>query len=317
MRALPVLRTLVAAAVVPLTLTSAPGAHAASPVLVTCGESALVDAVNTANAAGGGSLILAPLCTYTLTSAHSPGEPDKHRGCRTSPPRSPWPAWARRSSGRQAHRPSGSSRSTGRPTSRAPTASCPSPRYRSAVVTPASVWEGDRQPRRQCRPHRQHGPRQQGVLRGRHLHRWRTDAHRQHRHREHRRCQRRRHLHQRRHGDLDRRSGGRQQPEQLRCPAARCPRLLTTARPGVAVTKNRAARLRAPTAERAAAHPRPGRAPSAGRDRFHGKRRRAPWLRQGPAPTPPRALRRGHLRHPSVPAMRRVSRTSWTPVSRW
>ncbi|MGW7640313.1 hypothetical protein [Streptomyces decoyicus] len=73
MRAVHVLRTLVAAGVVPLALVSAPEAHAASPILVTCGESALVDAVNTANAAGGGSLILAPLCTYTLTSAHNAG----------------------------------------------------------------------------------------------------------------------------------------------------------------------------------------------------------------------------------------------------
>lgn len=73
MRALHVLRTLVAAAVVPLALVSAPDARAASPIVVACGESALVDAVNAANAAGGGSLILAPLCTYTLTSAHSSG----------------------------------------------------------------------------------------------------------------------------------------------------------------------------------------------------------------------------------------------------
>ncbi|WP_239472126.1 hypothetical protein [Streptomyces sp. NEAU-S7GS2] len=73
MRAIHVLRTLVAAGVAPLALISAPDAHAASPILVTCGESALVDAVNTANAAGGGSLILAPLCTYTLTSPHSSG----------------------------------------------------------------------------------------------------------------------------------------------------------------------------------------------------------------------------------------------------
>ncbi|MFF9785191.1 hypothetical protein [Streptomyces nigrescens] len=73
MRAIHVLRTLVAATVVPLALVSAPDAHAASPIVVTCGESALVDAVNTANAAGGGSLILAPLCTYTLTSAHNSG----------------------------------------------------------------------------------------------------------------------------------------------------------------------------------------------------------------------------------------------------
>ncbi|MEU6328757.1 hypothetical protein ABZ851_15980 [Streptomyces sp. NPDC047049] len=73
MRAIHVLRTLMAAAVVPLASASAPDAHAASPIVVACGESALVDAVNTANAAGGGSLLLAPLCTYTLTSAHSSG----------------------------------------------------------------------------------------------------------------------------------------------------------------------------------------------------------------------------------------------------
>ncbi|MGW2918772.1 hypothetical protein ACWDBF_13035 [Streptomyces angustmyceticus] len=74
MRALHVLRTLAAAGAVPLALVcAAPDARAASPVLVACGESALVDAINTANASGGGSLILAPLCTYALTSAHSPG----------------------------------------------------------------------------------------------------------------------------------------------------------------------------------------------------------------------------------------------------
>ncbi|MGW2417620.1 hypothetical protein ACWCV5_36490 [Streptomyces tubercidicus] len=73
MRALHVLRTLSVAGVLPLALAPAPEAHAASPILVACSETALVTAINTANAAGGGSLILAPLCTYTLTSAHSSG----------------------------------------------------------------------------------------------------------------------------------------------------------------------------------------------------------------------------------------------------
>lgn len=73
MRAIHVVRALLAAGVLPLALVSAPTAHAALPVQVACGESALVDAINHANAAGGGSLTLAPLCTYTLTSAHSAG----------------------------------------------------------------------------------------------------------------------------------------------------------------------------------------------------------------------------------------------------
>ncbi|MEV6565997.1 hypothetical protein [Streptomyces kronopolitis] len=67
------MRALLAAGIFPLALVSAPPAHAAFPVQVACSESALVDAINTANAAGGGSLTLAPLCTYTLTSAHSTG----------------------------------------------------------------------------------------------------------------------------------------------------------------------------------------------------------------------------------------------------
>lgn len=45
-------------------------AHPAQAVIVPCSETALANAVNGANAAGGGDLILAPFCTYTLTSAH-------------------------------------------------------------------------------------------------------------------------------------------------------------------------------------------------------------------------------------------------------
>ncbi|MER6304479.1 hypothetical protein ACWCXK_01360 [Streptomyces sp. NPDC001739] len=43
-------------------------ANAQIPVL--CSESALVAAVNAANAAGGETLALAPFCTYSLTTAH-------------------------------------------------------------------------------------------------------------------------------------------------------------------------------------------------------------------------------------------------------
>lgn len=52
-----------------------PAAHAytAQAQAVPCNETALANAVNAANAAGGGELILAPFCTYTLTSAHSAG----------------------------------------------------------------------------------------------------------------------------------------------------------------------------------------------------------------------------------------------------
>ncbi|MFD8327587.1 hypothetical protein [Streptomyces lydicus] len=55
-----------------LCAVTAPTAQAASPTptLVPCNEGALVSAINTANAAGGGTLILAPFCTYSLTSAH-------------------------------------------------------------------------------------------------------------------------------------------------------------------------------------------------------------------------------------------------------
>ncbi|MFI1617339.1 hypothetical protein ACH4VT_10240 [Streptomyces lydicus] len=58
-------------------LLTAPAAHAAAAgrpqAVVPCSETALVNAVDGANAAGGGDLILAPFCTYTLTGAHSPG----------------------------------------------------------------------------------------------------------------------------------------------------------------------------------------------------------------------------------------------------
>ncbi|WP_234017616.1 MULTISPECIES: hypothetical protein [unclassified Streptomyces] len=43
-------------------------AHAQIPVL--CSETSLVNAINTANAAGGDTLALVPFCTYQLTSAH-------------------------------------------------------------------------------------------------------------------------------------------------------------------------------------------------------------------------------------------------------
>ncbi|MFH9864572.1 hypothetical protein ACH4NT_00490 [Streptomyces lydicus] len=59
-------------------LLTTPAAHAAAAgpaqaVVVACSETALVNAVDGANAAGGGDLILARFCTYTLTGAHSPG----------------------------------------------------------------------------------------------------------------------------------------------------------------------------------------------------------------------------------------------------
>ncbi|MGP8299745.1 hypothetical protein ACTPOK_17815 [Streptomyces inhibens] len=47
---------------------------------MTCSEKALVDAVKAANLAGGGNLILAPFCTYSLTSAHGSGGADAPSG---------------------------------------------------------------------------------------------------------------------------------------------------------------------------------------------------------------------------------------------
>ncbi|MFF4284185.1 hypothetical protein ACFY0R_02500 [Streptomyces sp. NPDC001633] len=59
-------------------LLTVPAPHAdaavsAQVVIVPCSETALVTAVDGANAAGGADLILAPFCTYTLTGAHSTG----------------------------------------------------------------------------------------------------------------------------------------------------------------------------------------------------------------------------------------------------
>ncbi|MFH8678191.1 hypothetical protein [Streptomyces lydicus] len=53
-----------------VTAPTAQAAQAASPTIVPCSEGALVNAIDAANAAGGGTLILAPFCTYSLTSAH-------------------------------------------------------------------------------------------------------------------------------------------------------------------------------------------------------------------------------------------------------
>ncbi len=47
-----------------------PGAAQARPASVACDETALVTAVNAANAAGGGTVTLTPGCTYTLTAGH-------------------------------------------------------------------------------------------------------------------------------------------------------------------------------------------------------------------------------------------------------
>ncbi|WP_234430546.1 hypothetical protein [Streptomyces sp. NRRL F-4489] len=78
MRAINLFRLLAGAGAAGALLLTVPAAEAdaAGPVqavLVPCSETALVNAVNGANAAGGGDLILAPFCTYTLTGAHSTG----------------------------------------------------------------------------------------------------------------------------------------------------------------------------------------------------------------------------------------------------
>ncbi|MFF2148940.1 hypothetical protein [Kitasatospora sp. NPDC058190] len=78
MRAVNMLRVLFGTGAVGALMLTPPAAHAqtASPaqaMAVPCSEAALVNAVNAANAAGGGALLLAPFCTYSLTSAHSPG----------------------------------------------------------------------------------------------------------------------------------------------------------------------------------------------------------------------------------------------------
>lgn len=61
------------ALVLTASVAHARSAGPAQAVIVPCSETALVNAVNWANAAGGGDLILAPFCTYALTSAHSAG----------------------------------------------------------------------------------------------------------------------------------------------------------------------------------------------------------------------------------------------------
>ncbi|MEU5235836.1 hypothetical protein ACH4UR_10630 [Streptomyces lydicus] len=64
--------SLVGAGVLTVGLTAFPAtAQAQTPVL--CSESSLVDAIATANAAGGDTLLLLPFCTYRLTSAHGRG----------------------------------------------------------------------------------------------------------------------------------------------------------------------------------------------------------------------------------------------------
>ncbi|MGA5823672.1 hypothetical protein ACPC54_38130 [Kitasatospora sp. NPDC094028] len=78
MRAITMLRALFGIGAVGALVFTAPAAHAQTPraalaVIVPCSEAALVSALNEANAAGGGGLILAPFCTYTLTSVHSSG----------------------------------------------------------------------------------------------------------------------------------------------------------------------------------------------------------------------------------------------------
>ncbi|MFI7246463.1 hypothetical protein [Streptomyces qinglanensis] len=80
LRAINMLRLLFGAGAAGVLVLTAPTAHAqpahqpqAQPTVVPCSETALVKAVNAANAAGEGDLVLAPLCTYKLTSAHSAG----------------------------------------------------------------------------------------------------------------------------------------------------------------------------------------------------------------------------------------------------
>lgn len=74
MRAIHTVRSLVAIGTLAITLVSIPTtAHAAVTLSVPCSEIALVNAVTTANLSGGGTLTLAPFCTYSLTSPHGSG----------------------------------------------------------------------------------------------------------------------------------------------------------------------------------------------------------------------------------------------------
>jgi hypothetical protein len=72
MRASRTIRNVLGVCALVLGLASIPtAAQAQIPVL--CSETALVNAINSANTAGGDTLALTPFCTYTLTSAHGTG----------------------------------------------------------------------------------------------------------------------------------------------------------------------------------------------------------------------------------------------------
>lgn len=65
------LRSLLGVCVLAVGLAVAPApAHAQPSTSVLCSESALVNAITTANAIGGDTLALFPFCTYRITSAH-------------------------------------------------------------------------------------------------------------------------------------------------------------------------------------------------------------------------------------------------------
>jgi hypothetical protein len=63
-------KVILAAVMVGATIASVPMAAQAA---VACNEAALISAINAANAAGGGNVVLTPGCTYTLTTSHATG----------------------------------------------------------------------------------------------------------------------------------------------------------------------------------------------------------------------------------------------------
>jgi hypothetical protein len=65
------LRALTGATVVAAAITAA--VPVAAQAAVACNETALVQAINDANAAGGGNVVLEPLCTYDLATSHATG----------------------------------------------------------------------------------------------------------------------------------------------------------------------------------------------------------------------------------------------------
>jgi predicted outer membrane repeat protein len=65
------LRALTGAAVVAAAITAV--APVAAQASVACNETALVQAIDDANAAGGGNVVLEPLCTYDLATSHATG----------------------------------------------------------------------------------------------------------------------------------------------------------------------------------------------------------------------------------------------------